>query len=183
MKKRLLFLLVTTSFAISVFSQPAEPKISAQKEKGISVSFCTNVPVGNFSNTHIIGLGIDCSPTRSWFGILKPQKIAITYNGGAAYYFGKKEKVSDYWYDYPAYIFIHAFAGIIYQPLKNVSITLTGGPALGIYNGNTQFNIGSKLEASYYISKRISLGPGILLLKESGSDALLSASLKTTLDL
>lgn len=139
--------------------------------------------VGDFSSTHPVGIALDCSPTRHWFGLLKRKKIAFTYNGGVVYYFGKKETVSSYPYKYPGYIFIHSFGGLLYNPAKNAGISLTTGPALGIYNGNTQFNIGSKLEASYYISNRFAIVPGIMLMKESGADPIWAASVKARFDL
>ena len=72
---------------------------------------------------------------------------------------------------------------MLYNPVKNGSVTLTAGPALGIYNGNTRFNIGSKLEVSYHISKKIAIGPGIILMKESGADPLWAAAMKAILSL
>ena len=72
---------------------------------------------------------------------------------------------------------------MLYNPAKNTAISLTTGPALAIYNGNNQFNIGTKLEASYKISTSIAIGPGILLMKESGADPIWAASLKATFDL
>ena len=100
---------------------------------------------------------------------------------GAAYYFGKKETVSGYPYDYPGYIFVHAYVGAIYNPLRKANICLTAGPALGIYNGNTQFNFGSVLEGSYYFNEKIAIAPGIIFMKESGANPLWAASLKATM--
>jgi hypothetical protein len=76
---------------------------------------------------------------------------------------------------------MHAWAGAIYNPWKRGNIILTAGPALGIYNSNTQFNIGSCLEGSYYIKEKIAISPGIIMMKESGADPLWSASLKATM--
>jgi hypothetical protein len=183
MKKTVLFFLVAIVFISSAFAQPTGIKKPVPQEKGISISAGINLPVGDFSSSHLIGIAVDCSPTRHWFGLLKRKKIAFTYNGGLVCYFGKKETVSSYPYNYPGYLFIHAFAGVLYNPFKKTSITLTTGPALRIYNGNTQFNIGGKLEASYYISNRFAIGPGIILMKESGADPIWAASVKATFDL
>ena len=148
---------------------------------GVSVGI--NIPVGNFSSTHIIGIGVEYSPLRHTFQLFKLKHLALTYNSGVAYYIGKKETVSNYPYKYPGYIFIHAFGGVLYNPVKSGSVSLTAGPALGIYNGNTRFNFGSKLEASYYISKNVGIGPGIILMKEPGATSLWAASFKATLNL
>lgn len=117
------------------------------------------------------------------FDTVKRKKAAFTYNGGVAYYFGKKETISGYPYKYSGYTFIHAFAGIIFIPVKKTRIALTAGPALGIYNGNSQFNIGSKLEVSYFINPKIAIGPGIAMMKEPGTNPLWSMSFKTIMKL
>ena len=183
MKNVLLFLLATTFHLTAALAQSTGVIKKIDNKKGISVSAGINIPVSQFSSTHLIGVGIDCSPSHNLFGIVKSKKIALTYNGGLSYYFGKKEMVSGYPYDYPGYIFIHAFCGVLYNPVKSGSVSLTAGPALGIYNGNTRFNFGSKLEASYYISKNIGIGPGIILMKEPGATSLWAASFKATLNL
>jgi hypothetical protein len=145
-----------------------------------AVSAGINIPVGDFSATHAIGIGVEYSPLRHIFQLYKWKRLAFTYNGGLAYYFGKKETVSGYPYDYPGYFFIHAFGGIVYNPFTDAGIALTGGPAVGIYDGHPRFTIGSKLELSFYTSKKITIGPGIIFMKESGADPLWAASLKAT---
>jgi hypothetical protein len=147
------------------------------------VSIGANLPLGNFSSTHIIGIEINHSWCNHRFGQMevKPVKpIGFIGEVGAAYYFGKKEKVSGYSYNYPRYIFIHAFAGAIYNPWKKGNINLKIGPAAGIYNGHTQFNIGSSLEGNYYLTKIIAITPAIILMKESGADVIWAVSLKAT---
>ena len=176
------FALLCTCVNSTVYCQNKEAKITTIHTKGISISLGLNVPIGDFSSTHIAGIAADCSPTRFLYGIKSTKKLFFTYNGGIAYYLGKEEAVSGYAYDYPGYLFIHAFGGVLYNPIKNGSITLTAGPALGIYNSNTQFNLGSRLEFSYYISKNIAIGPGIILMKESEANPIWVASFKATLN-
>jgi hypothetical protein len=157
-------------------------KVKAQStdmSNGISVGI--NISVGDFSSTHLIGIGVEYSPLRHTFQLLKLKHLAFTYNGGVAYYFGKKEIVSNNPYKYPGYIFIHAFGGLLYNPVKKTSITLSAGPALRIYNSLIRFNIGSKLELSYFINDKIAIGPGIIFMKESGTNPLWAASLKATI--
>lgn len=180
-----LFFFVTLFFVLTYTcsGQNDKSKKPVEPKKKNSVSLGINMPVGDFASTHSMGVAADYSPARHWFGIINQKKIAFTCNGGVAYYFGRKETVSAYPYNYPGYFFIHAFPGVLYNPVKNGSIILTAGPALGIYNGNTQFNIGSKLEANYYITSNIAIGPGIMLMKESGADAIWAASLKVKFDL
>lgn len=149
-----------------------------------SISLGANLPLGNFSSTHFSGIAINYSWSNHRFDVMdvKPVKpFGFTANTGLACYFGEKETVSSYQYKYPGYIFIHTYAGTIYNAWRNANISLTAGPALGIYNGNTQFNIGSILEGSYFIKEKIAITPGIIFMKESGANPLWSASLKATL--
>ena len=181
--KNLLFV-ACALYATSVFAQAKEEKLSANKSQALS--FEISVPVGDFAATHFGGLTVDYSWSKKRFGLIRTivtKQFGFIITGGVAYYFGKKETVSGYPYDYPGYFFIHAFGGVLYSPVKSGIISLTAGPALGIYNGNSKFNIGSKLDANYYISKNIAIGPGILLMKESGADPIWVASFKASLNL
>lgn len=178
--RSLLFVAISTATTF-VRAQAKDQDMPAKAGQHVLVSVGINLPLGEFSTTHLIGAGVDCSPAANWFGLLKTKKIAFTYNGGAACYVGKKETASGYSYKYPGFIFIHALGGILYNPVKKASLSLLAGPALGIYNGNTRFNIGSKLEAAYLFSKKIRIGPGIIMMKEPGTNAIWSAALKTTM--
>lgn len=160
--------------------------ITSPVGKQSSISFNIARPIGNFSGTHFGGFAIEYSISKRQLGLMKSKpanSFSFIATGGFAYYFGKKETVSGYPYDYPGYFFIHAFGGVLYNALKKGSIVFTAGPGLGIYNGNTRFNLGSELELSYYISKKLAIGPGIKLMKESGSKPLLATAIKTTIAL
>jgi hypothetical protein len=178
MKKNLTILLPAVFFILSGWSQTNAIKKTVPQEKGIGVSVGVNKPIGTFSSTHFIGMAVEVAPSGHSFGLIKARKFAFTYNGGFAYYFGKKETISSYPYKYPGYSFIHGFAGLRYTPFLNTGISLTAGPALGIYNGTTRFTIGSKLDASYFINSKIALGPGIVLMKEPGAAALWSLAIR-----
>lgn len=186
--KRILFIILlfgcmTIGNYVNGQSQKSE-KHNHPSGKQHTVSIGANIPLENFSSTHIIGVATNYSWSNHRFGGMdvKPVKpFGFTANAGAAYYFGKKETVSGYPYNYPAYFFLNIYGGVIYNPWKKGNISLTAGTALGIYNGNTQFNIGSKLEGSYYFSKKIAISPGIIMMKESGADPLWAASLKATM--
>lgn len=146
-----------------------------------SIAAGISLPVGSFSNTHNIGIAADYSWSNYRFGSMdiKPVKpIGFMSKAGMAYYFGKKEMAGGYPYEYPGYLFLHIYGGVIYNPWKNGNINLTLGPALGLYNGNTQFNIGGKLEGAYYIKEKIGISPALMLMKEHDVDALWAISLK-----
>ena len=177
MKIRLIFFLVSSLPISGVFAQSSNE--TTPGKKAISVS--ANLPVGVFSTTHLIGIGVDYSPNSAWLFVTREKPFVFTYNAGVAYYFGKKETVSAYPYKYPGYLVIHAAGGVLFNTGKFGMVTLSAGPALGIYNGNTRFNIGSKMELSYYVSKSVAIGPGIIFLKESGADPIWSAAFKATI--
>ena len=149
------------------------------------VLFGAEIPLGNFSSTHLPGIGIEYSRSKKRFGILSAadiKKIAFVYGGGAAIYIGKKETVSLYPYKYPAYIFIKTTAGVLYKPGSKSGFTITAGPAIGIYNGNTQFNLSSKLEGHYFLNAKFAITPGFILMKEmTVADPLIVVSLKASL--
>ncbi len=179
MQKKILLLLFFSLPFLTLIAQPPQ-LLKYIDPKASTVSVSIHLPVGSFSTSHIAGVGAEYAPGRHWYAKTKPKKFRFTYQGGVAYYFGKKETVSGYDYDYPGYFFLHAFGGLLYIPVKRTDIKLTAGPALGIYNGNTQFNIGGKLEGVYFISRDIGIGPGIIMMKENGANAIWSVALKGT---
>ena len=178
----LLFACMTISnYANSQSQRPKKHNHPSGEQHAVSIG--ADVPLGNFSSTHIIGVATNYSWSDHRFGQMdvKPVKpFGFIANAGVAYYFGKKETVSGYPYDYPGYIFIHLYGGAVYNPWRKVNISLTAGPALGLYNGHTQFNIGSVLEGSYFLKEKIAITPGIIMMKESGADPLWAASIKAT---
>lgn len=171
--------------SISSFGQSQRPnKHNYPSGKMNAVSVGANLPLGSFSSTHVIGISAEYAWSDHRFGRMdvKPVRpFGFTANAGIAYYFGKKETVSGYPYDYPGYSFLHICGGVVYNPWKKGNINWTVGPALGIYNAHKQFNINSKLEGSYYFNERMGISPAIILTKEHGADALWIASLKATI--
>ncbi len=180
MKGGLLFVCINFLF-VSAIAQSDTARTASRKDLRIAVSAGVQVPVGDFSSTHVAGLGISITPSYHTVSLFSKLKIAFTYNGGVAYYLGKKETVSGYSYTYPGYFFIHAFAGALFIPSPKISFALTGGPAIGMYDGNTRFNLGGRLDLNYNLSSKLSIGPGILLMKETDTDPLWAAFLKATL--
>jgi hypothetical protein len=178
MKKVVLLILFTYLFLHSLLAQNSSQDKPTKKGIGINLSAAIQLPVGDFSSTHLLGLGFEVSPSYHTTGLFSKIKIAFTYNGGVAYYLGKKETVSSYSYTYPGYFFIHAFAGALLIPSHKIEISLTGGPALGIYNGNTLFNLGSKVDLNFHLNNKVSVGPGIVFMKEPGADPLWAVSAK-----
>jgi hypothetical protein len=167
-----------------LFGQAERTKKTRSSGDNVSAGASIHFPIGNFSKSHTMGVGLDASPARHTFGLLRFKKIAFTYNAGVAYYIGKKIHLIDYYYDYPGFTFIHAYAGLLYNPLKKLNVNLLAGPALGIYKKDTRFNIGARLEGSYYIRKTsIAAGPLLNMMLEPGTQPLWSVGLKFRMDL
>ena len=185
MKIKLCILFLSACFAIQSSAQEKDnKKFIPPSGVNNAASLGPALPLGNFSETHFGGISMQYSRSNNRFGIMKKnpsKKIGFTCNAGIAYYFGKEETIVSTTYQYPAYTFLHLYGGAIYNVSKKANISLTAGPALGLYNGTKAFNIGANLDASYYINKRIAITPGILLMKESGADPLWAASLKATI--
>jgi hypothetical protein len=178
----LLVCMIVADFAIGQSQRPQKHNHPSGKQHSACIG--GNIPLVNFSSTHFLGVTANYLWSNHRFGRMdvKPVKsFGFTANTGVAYYFGKKETVSGYPYNYPRYIFFHAYAGAIYNPWRKGNISLTAGPAIGIYNGHTQFNIGSALEGSYFITEKITISPGIMLMKESGANPLWAVSLKAVI--
>lgn len=176
------FFLIISQFSIGQSKRPVKHNHPSGKQHAVALG--PTLPTGNFTSTHIFGFAANYSWSNHRFGAmdLKPVKpFGFTSNAGIEYYFGKKETVSGYPYKYPGYIFLHAYGGAIYNPWRKANIILTAGPALGFYNGQTQFNIGSNLEASFFLKERIAITPGIIMMKESGADPLWAAFIKASL--
>jgi hypothetical protein len=181
MKKWFCFLVVSACSA-NCISQPAGNEIvTATRGKNNSFSIGIVAPIGDFSKTHSLAVSAEYVWCHNRFGSLSPQPIKqldFTFNTGIDYYFGKKENTGYTPYTYDKYIFLHLYGGLIYNPGEKLNFTLTAGPAIGIYNDDTQFNMGINLNGSYYLTKRIAITPAIMLMKESKSNPLIAIALR-----
>jgi hypothetical protein len=169
MKKTVLIFIAALSAGINIAAQTNTNGQSNTAIAGI------NIPAGEFSKTHIAGISLGYSWSHHRFGKLEalPKKIiGFTANGSMDYYFGKKEIVAGYHYRYRGYINLHAFGGIIYNPFKKGNITLTTGPAMGIYKNSTDFGFGLRLDVNYYFTNAIGIMPGIIFLKHTNATAI-----------
>jgi hypothetical protein len=112
----------------------------------------------------------------------KPGKnFGFIADGGIDYYFGKKETVSGYPYQYNGFTYIHTYTGIIYNSGRRGNVNLTTGPALGLESGVTTFFWGIYLNGAYYINEKIAIVPGIHFMKDPESyDPLISCSIKAS---
>ncbi len=184
MKKIVVILFVVSLTGIKGSAQaPVITKVQAENNNSC-IAAGPVFPLGNFSSTHLAGIGAEYAWSHNRFGKMHAnfqKKNDFVAAGGVAHYFGKKEKIGAGTFKYPGYTFIHINAGILYNLFRAGSISLTAGPGLGIYSGNTRFNINTVLCIRYYVSPEIAITPGLVLIKETGSDPLYSASLKAAI--
>lgn len=149
-----------------------------------SVSAGINITIPEFSQTHSYGLGARFSWSKHRFGLMekKPTKpFGFIADGGIDYYFGKKEIVSGYPYQYNGFTYIHTYAGIIYNLCKRGNFNLTTGPALGLEGGVTTFFWGINLNGAYYVKEKIAIAPSLHFMKDPESyDPLISGSIKVS---
>lgn len=171
-------------FCTFLFLTPvnAQEKRSAKKKKtgtGLAISGDVKLPLGDLSSTHWGGIGLTVGPASYPFTLIN-DRIGFLYEGGISYYAGKKETVSGYPYQYPGYTFIHAFGSLSFLLSEKYEIRISSGPALGLYNGKTNFNMGASLTGNYFVSGKLSIGPSIIMMKDFGTNAVWAASLKAT---
>jgi len=166
-------LLILTSSGLWA-QQKKENYTHIKKFLGASVSF----PVGSFANTHFAGAGAGYSITLN----RENQVLNLVFDAGATYYLGKRETISLYRYKYPGFTSVYIMGGA-YCYAGNFDIRLLAGPALGIYNGNTRFNISWRFEANYETGSAFYISPILSIMKEPGAKSLLSAGLKVMYEL
>ncbi len=177
----LIFLLIFfQSIGLCQEKESIKKQVPGGRSHGVSLGI--QKPLGEFSETHGIGIGLLYAHSDHRFGRFEKmpaKKFGFTYEGGIAYYTGKQEKIGlVYTYDYPHFIYIHGYGGLIYNTCKNANARLVAGPALGLYDGVTRFNIGANLAIGYFPWERFGISPGISLLKEGGSNAIATATIQ-----
>jgi hypothetical protein len=168
MKKLLLVLLTINCLFTTIVAQTKEKENKVQpKGKSNSISTGFDIPLGKFSDTHSFGGGIDYSWSNHRFGkmdITPQNPFGFIVNTGGDYYTGKKETIGIYAYDYPSYINLHTYCGVIYNSDNKVNINLTAGPTLGIYSGTADFGLGANLSGNYYLNKNIAITPVLVFM-------------------
>jgi hypothetical protein len=137
-------------------------------------------PFGEFCKTHRFGIGLTYSRgDRRTMRIKKvePKKFLFTYQAGVTWYNGRREISYDYAYDHPSFMLIHVYGGLKYRAGANAELKLLVGPAMGIYDGDADFNLGADLIAGYFINDRLSINPGVGIQVEGGTAAKVVAKL------
>jgi hypothetical protein len=162
--------------------------IAAQDGKKLShpvgqnhlVSLDLHIPVGVFAGSHFAGAGINYSWSHHRFGnnISASKLIGFTFNAGGDYYFGRRVKTAGYPFQYGGYIYTYLLAGVISNLKPDLNLSLTAGPTIGIYKGNTDMGAGVNLLGNFYFKKNLSIGPGVTFKKHPGTDGLWTGTVR-----
>lgn len=179
MKKTFLFLSVVLLCAGTAKAQSKNNGQNTGMSNSISAGF--SIPFGDFSKTNSFGIGAQYDWSNHRFGKMsaKPAApIGFTFNAGLDYYFGKEETVGSVTYEYSNLTYIHVYGGVMHNPCTNGYISLTGGPVLGLWDGDSDFGFGVSLAGSIGISDNIGISPSITLMKHSDSDPVYAGGIK-----
>ncbi len=130
--------------------------------------------VGEFSKTHVAGLGLGHSWSRHRFGTdsITHKKIGFIINSGIEYLLGKEVRTAGYDFRFGNYFSFFSMPGIVYQPLRKGLLYLNTGPFLAIYEGNFNLGLGGQFGAQYNISQNMAIGPALVLKKRPETNAL-----------
>lgn len=159
MKKNNVFLVAALAFCTIARSQS---DTILHKGTNHAVSLDLHAPVGSFSKSHFGGAGLNYSWSHHRFGQdIHAKLIGIIFNGGGDYYFGKRVSFSGNPFHYDGYIYLYATAGIMTNTGENGNISLAAGPALGIYESNSNMGWTARLFGTYYFKDNIAIGPGV----------------------
>ena len=162
------------------FAQKTDRNKNNQKHYSNSISLNVDLPIGYFFKTHSIGIGINYLWSDRRLGRLNyfpDNPFGFIFNTGADLFFGKTDS---YNVSYGGYLYIHLYGGGIFNPSAKVNISLTAGPMLRIYKGDSQLGIGADLRGSYAMSNRISIATVITITKEKDADPFYIGSLQVS---
>ncbi len=187
MKRKLFLSIASCSFIITSFAQQNSDDNPQSTARSNEVSLNINLPFsGYLKDISNFGLGLEYRWSNGRFGrmpALPSKPIGFTFNTGVDYYFGQKEDVGSYSYKYEGTTYFHAYGGIIYNPCKRGNISLTAGPSLELYDGNSEFGFGLNLSGSYYMCGcgNFGISPNVTLMKQGSSEAVVSGGVKVKL--
>lgn len=175
-------LLLFFGWLVSIRTHAQSGIVSSSEGTNSLASFDIHLPVGVFARSQFVGAGLNYSWSYHRYGVnASPHTlIGFTFNAGGDYYFGKKVTTAGHNFHYGGYIYSYIMPGLLLNPWANGNISLTAGPTMGIYKGNSDFGFGVNFFGSYYLTKNISIGPGITYKKHAEADALWTGTIRAS---
>jgi hypothetical protein len=178
MKFKLSLILLYVFIAVQVWAQSIVPPGENATNRSL-VGLGIYLPMGNFSNTHVAGVGLDYSRSNHRFGnTIRPTKFAgWMLNGGLQYFLGKEVDFNSHAFRYGGYLNVYAMGGAMINPIPAGYLALNLGPSFDIYQQSA--NVGARVQftARYFVSPVIAVGAGVFYLKHSRSEALIASGL------
>ncbi len=177
------FLIIAGFFLIFLLIDSTCLAQQANRGNSHSVSLGLIAPVGNFHRSHLLGANLHYtwSPRRFGWPSMARHAVGVALETGADYYLGRKVETAGYDFRFGNYIDLHALAGIIGNPWSNVQISLLAGPALSFYEKQEDLGVALNLQGSYYLNKKLSIGPHMLFRKHQDEDALWALGIRVSL--
>jgi len=147
------------------------PKSKPIKQSSSLISAGISLPIGDFSETHFIGLGANYTWIRHYFtGLKKVSKNpGFTITGGFDHYFGKKESNGFRFYGLN---YIKVMPGIIKQLGLSTHAGLSAGVACRIYKSNFDFAPAIILNGIFFVKESIGISPSVQYIKHTNENAL-----------
>ncbi|MFC0775769.1 hypothetical protein [Terrimonas alba] len=168
------------SFFLLVFVvSTSSAQVTQVDKKNNALSVGLYAPLTGFSDSHIIGAGIDYwwKPFHPYKDSNDSKQIDFAVNGGVHYFIGKSITVNGYRFEFGNFFDIHIMPGLIYHPFKRSIVRLSAGPGANLYKQNIRVGVGTNLFTGYYLTEKISAGPAIHFRKFSNTAALWSAGI------
>lgn len=155
-------------------------KADYAKSQALAVGIC--FPIDVFKQTHHAGLSLDYSYSRDRFGRDSASRSLFRFalNGGLSYNPGKKTGTAGYEFTYKGYLNVYTMGGVDCKPADPLHLGLFAGPVLSVYHRSSDLGVGINLLSNYYLSPRLSLGPGVIYRKYANTNALWSGTFRAS---
>jgi len=158
----------------------AQAKSDSVRERGYSHQLSAGIsfPAGVFSDSHVIGGGIDYTWSNARFGRSdKRIKKALGFStaAGLDYFLGKTD---NYNFQYRNYLYSYVYGGMIFNSGRKSSVSLLAGPSLQTYTKVTDLGYGITIRGAYFLKENMAISPALMYMKHKEADALWAAGVR-----
>lgn len=184
MKLRLVFISLLILYYGPLVAQKKDTLHPKRMETLFTVTTGPSAAVGTFSQTHLAGFGVEAgglTQFRKKQSSSRKHLLLLSWSAAGDYFWGRKEKVAGYSYQYKRYWLAHAYIGAALEIRKDLLVSLTAGPGIAQYNGSVNYNTGLQAAVHYAIAKRFFISPSFKLMQEPGTNWLAAAGLRVVM--
>lgn len=171
------------SFPVSILLLLSATTSAQSPVRGSSqlISLAAQLPVAAFQRSHVAGAGLAYSWSPGRFGnTVRSKKISSLAMGGADLFFGKKAETAGHDFRYGTYSHFYLMAGPLYETTPGLQLSVLGGPAMGLYKGNTELGATALLQVNYFFKERYAIAPALQWRKDKNEEALWSLSIRAS---